>query len=125
MTDNITPFPGAADLPENPIQLVTRHGFCNHDTLLVDEHTRTITCADPKCAASINAFDYLRSQAHRLQFAWANYRSVTVKANEMVDRVTVLKREEQRLRGIVKRLQEKAAAGGAIVQPAARNEDQN
>jgi hypothetical protein len=59
------------------------------EAVTLDEHTRTVTCADPKCGA------------------WSAYRQAMTQANEVAERVTVLKKEEQRLRAMVKRLQEK------------------
>jgi len=106
---NVTELPGRAELPENLITLEPRRlGYCDHASITLDEHTRTVRCADPKCAAVLDPFDFLRSNARTLQMAWINYRQVTVRASEIAERVTDLKREEQRLRAQVKRHQEKA-----------------
>lgn len=49
----ITAFPGTAGMPENPMQLAPRQpGWCRHDAIVIDEHTRTVQCADPKCGAA-------------------------------------------------------------------------
>lgn len=111
MTDNITPFPGSAEMPENLLQLAPRHpGWCDHATLMIDGHLRTIACADPKCGAALDPFDYLHKNAQHLQRAWDNYRHASREATAAAERVSVLKKEEQRLRAMVKRLQEKSGA---------------
>lgn len=111
MSDNVTAFPGAADLPENPMQMAPRQpGWCRHDAVILDEHTRTIQCADPKCGAALDPFNFLKQQAHTISGAWSAHGQVMRQANEVAARVTVLKREEQRLRAMVKRLQEKTGA---------------
>lgn len=111
MTADIKSLPGAAGLPDNPVTIAPRHpGWCDHSAIVLDEHTRTLQCADPKCGAVLDPFDYLRSNARTLQRAWDNYRHVSGQATEVAERVTVLKREEQRLRAMVKRLQEKTGA---------------
>ena len=111
MTDNVTAFPGAADLPENPMQMAPRHpGWCRHDAVILDEHTRTIQCADPKCGAVLDPFNFLKQQAHTISGAWSAHSQAMRQANEVAERVTALKREEQRLRAMVKRLQEKTGA---------------
>lgn len=114
MTDNVTAFPGAPDLPDNPMQMAPRHpGWCRHDAVVLDDHNRTIQCADPKCGAVLDPFTFLLAQAHTISNAWDAHRRAMREANDVAARVTVLKREEQRLRAMVKRLQEKT--GSVIV----------
>jgi hypothetical protein len=109
--DTIRPFPGALGLPENPLQPAARHpGWCAHPTIVVDEHTRTIQCADPKCGAVLDAFDFVHKNAKHIQGAWDSHRQVMRQANEIAERLTVLKKEEQRLRAMIKRLQDKSGA---------------
>lgn len=111
MTDNVKAFPGAHDLPENPLQLAARRpGWCRHDSVVLDEHTRTVTCADPKCGAVLDPFQFLASNARTIQHAWYAHKQVTQQASEVAERVTALKKEEQRLRAMVKRLQEKTGS---------------
>jgi hypothetical protein len=111
MTDNVTAFPGAPGLPDNPMQIAPRHpGWCRHDAVILDEHTRTIQCADPKCGAVLDPFSFLKQQAHTISNAWSAYSHAMRQANEVANRVMVLKREEQRLRAMVKRLQDKTGA---------------
>jgi hypothetical protein len=110
-TDNVTAFPGGADLPENPMQIAPKHlTWCSHDAVILDGHTRTMQCADPKCGAALDPFTFLLKQVHTIESAWNAHKQAMRQANEVADRVTVLKREEQRLRAMVKRLQEKTGA---------------
>jgi hypothetical protein len=111
MSDNISPFPGG-DLPENPLAIESsgyRH-FCSHDAVTLDAHLRTVQCADPKCGAVLDPFNFLLSNAQTIRRAWDAHAQAMRQANEVIERVTVLKREEQRLRAMVKRLQEKSGA---------------
>jgi len=115
MSDNVKAFPGACDLPENPLKIAQRRpGFCRHDAVIIDEHTRTVLCADPKCGATLDAFDFIKTNAHTIQRAWESYRYAAAQSVEIAERVSVLKKEEQRLRAMVKRLQEKT---GAVFNP--------
>ena len=111
--DNVKPFPGAGDLPENPLQIEPRPAgvyFCRHDAVTLDEHTRTIKCADPKCGAILDPFGFLMSHARTIERAWSAHAHAMRQANEIAERVSVLKKEEQRLRAMVKRLQDKSGA---------------
>ncbi len=108
MADNVQQFPGAQALPDNPLELAPRRpGWCGHESVTLDEHTRTVICADPKCGATLDPFGFLVSNAHTIQRAWSAYKQAMRQANEVAERVTTLKKEEQRLRAQVKRLQEK------------------
>ncbi len=108
MTDNVQRFPGAGALPDNPMELAPRRpGWCGHESVTLDEHTRTVTCANPKCGAVLDPFKFLVSNAQTIQRAWSAYRQAMTQANEVAERVSVLKKEEQRLRAMVKRLQDK------------------
>jgi hypothetical protein len=103
MSDNVTPIGGGA-LPENPLQPAPRRdGFCDHDALIVDAHERTVRCANPKCGATIDPFGYLLHNARRIQQAWDMHKQVMRQVNEVNERVHALKKEEQRLRAMVKR----------------------
>jgi len=119
VNDNVTPFPGGAELPENPLQLAPhRSGWCSHPAIVLDHHTRSVHCADLKCGAVLDPFNYLLNNANTLQRAWSNYREASRQASEAAERVSVLKKEEQRLRAMVKRLQEKS---GAVVNVRAKD----
>jgi len=106
--DVIRQFPGV-ELPDNPMAIAQRKpGFCQHDKIVLDEHMRTVTCA--QCGAALDAFVFLLNNARTIQIAWQHHHGVMQKVREIGDRVDALKREEQRLRAIVKRLQEKSGA---------------
>lgn len=106
--DVIRQFPGT-ELPENLMVIAPRQpGFCQHEKVTLDEHTRTVTCA--KCGAVIDPFNFLLHNAKTIQMAWQHHRMAMHKVQEITERVDMLKREENRLRGIVKRLQSKNSA---------------
>lgn len=87
MNDNVQRFPGATALPDNPMELAPRRpGWCNHNAVTLDEHTRTVTCADPKCGAVLDPFNFLASNAHTIQRAWSAYRQAMTQANEIAER---------------------------------------
>ncbi len=107
--DNVTALPG---LPDNPLKLAQRSPgyYCSHPAVVLDDHTRTIQCANTQCGAQLDAFDFLRTNAHTIDSAWRAYREVNRKVAEVSERVHVLKKEEQRLRAMIKRLQDKSGA---------------
>lgn len=106
MSENVMSFPGAAaELPENPLQLERKRGFCAHDAVRLDEHSRTITCT--ACGAALDPFDFLRNSAQTLQSAWDRHRYVNDELRELNDRVTALKKEEARLKARIKTAQAK------------------
>jgi len=108
-TDNITALPTATGLPDNPLAIAPRHpGFCGHESVLLDEHSRTVQCA--KCGATLDAFGFLLGNARVIERAWMSHREVSRIAKEIAERVHVLKKEELRLRAMVNRLQEKSGA---------------
>ncbi|HKX42710.1 MAG TPA: hypothetical protein VJO99_16255, partial [Burkholderiaceae bacterium] len=72
------------------------------------------TCANTRCGATLDAFEFLRTNAHTIERAWLNYRQVSRQASEIAERVHVLKKEEARLRAMIKRLQDKSGAVLAV-----------
>lgn len=107
----IQAFPG---LPENPLQIekVTRTPFyCQHEAIRISSHDRTVHCAT--CNAALDPFDFLLHSAAILRRAWDNHKSASSMVAELNDRVMFLKKEEKRLRALVKRLQDKS---GEVVQ---------
>ena len=109
--DNVTAFPGASELPENPMQIApARPGYCDHAAVTLDPHTRTVQCANVACGAVLDPFHFLHANARTIATAWQNYRAVSNQAREIAERVHVLKKEEARLRAMIKRLQEKSGA---------------
>lgn len=113
--DNITALPGAAGLPDNPLAMAPRPPhWCSHAAVIVDQHSRSIRCADTRCGAALDAFDFLLTNAQLIERAWMNHREVSRQAREVTERVHALKKEEQRLRAMIKRLQEKTGAVVAV-----------
>jgi hypothetical protein len=110
--DNVTPLPCAAALPENPLAFAPRThlDWCRHEAVLIDVHTRSIRCAEVKCGAVLDPFDFLVSNARTVSSAWSNYHEMQRRVSELAERVHELKKEEQRLRAMVKRLQDKTGA---------------
>jgi hypothetical protein len=109
MTDNITELPHAAGLPDNPLVIAPRlPGFCAHEAVILDEHSRTVQCA--RCNATLDAFGFLLSNARVIERAWQGHREVSRIAKEIAERVHMLKKEELRLRAMVKRLQDRTGA---------------
>jgi hypothetical protein len=120
MSDNVTMFPGSTTLPENPMKLAPRMpGWCGHDAVILDEHSRTITCANPKCGAALDPFNFLTNNAKTIERAWSAHKEAMRQATEVAGRVAVLKMDEQRLCAMVKRLQEKS---GAVLQVRGRGD---
>ena len=115
MSDNIVvhAFP-AAEMPENLMAIAPRSPgvpyFCGHEAVTLDEHARMINCS--RCGATLEPFNFLQSNARTIQMAWHNYRDATNKLAELNERITILGKEEKRLRAQVKRLQEKT--GGVL-----------
>lgn len=108
--DNVISAFAGRELPPCPMTVTnsTNNLICNHPSLLIDTHDRSIRCA--KCNAVLDAFNYLATNGASIQRAWAEarfVRSEIEKLNESVDR---LKREEKRLKALVRRLQDKSAS---------------
>lgn len=114
MNDNVVSLPGTQPLPENPMEIKPRMSYCQHDRIIIDPHTRSVQCADIKCGAVLDPFNYLLNNAMSISRAWSSHKMVSTLAGELVERVGVLKKEEKRLRDMIKRLQEKT---GAVVSP--------
>jgi hypothetical protein len=106
--DRVVHFP-TPEAPVNPITLVPKAEvrFCSHDVIQLDEHQRQVTCA--QCAAVLDPFEFLRTNAHVIQRAWAANDEMRRMTADITARVAALKKEETRLRAMVKRLQEKTA----------------
>lgn len=106
MTDNVIRAFPSRDIPENPLTIERpKIGFCDHQSIRVEEHKRLVVCA--KCEAVIDPFDYLAYNAKHLRYAWDKHREVLSDIRELAERCQALEKEEKRLRGRVKRLQEK------------------
>lgn len=98
-----------ADLPENLMTLEKhRHVpfYCEHPAIRLDAHERMVHCT--KCGARLDPFDFLHSNARTITSAWHNYDQAKAQVRDIAERISVLKKEEKRLRGVVKRLQDKS-----------------
>lgn len=97
------------ELPEQTLlisdQPIGKKMFCQHARLSIDTHERRVACGD--CGQVLDPFQFLHQNAIVLQRAWQDYTHVKRELGEMQDRVSGLKKEEQRLRAMVKRLNEK------------------
>lgn len=80
-------------------------GFCNHESVTLNEHDRAVNCA--RCGATLDPFNFLMYNALTIRRAWQNYREASRKVSELNDRIAVLTKEEKRLRAQVKRLKDK------------------
>lgn len=79
--------------------------YCNHTALSIDAHERSVTCA--QCSQVLDPFNFLLNNALVLQRAWQDHAQVTRSLREMQDRITAMKKEEQRMRARVSRLKSK------------------
>lgn len=95
-------------LPENPMQIEAKGRdipYCEHPSIRINEHERTVHCA--KCNAALDPFNFLLRNAQTIQTAWTSYRMATEKVREVSERISSLMKEEKRLKARVKRLSEK------------------
>ena len=105
---DIRTLPCAEPLPENPLDIAPRRpDYCRHDSIILDEHERTVRCR--ACDALLDPFGFLLGNAHTLQRAWQHHRHVLNEVHDLNARLHELKKQEQRLRAQVKRLQEKTS----------------
>ena len=106
-------FP-TSELPENLMAIEPRPAsvpyYCAHEAVTLNEHDRVVNCA--RCGATLDPFNFLLTNARTIQMAWSNHKEATRKVGELNERISLLAREEKRLRGQVKRLREKA--GGVL-----------
>ena len=112
MSDNIRSLPGVEGIPECPMELVSSRGktiyHCDHASLIIDTHERSIRCA--KCDDALDPFNYIAATAQHIQCAWRDYKSVRSRISDFNESIARLQREEKRLKALVKRLQDKSAA---------------
>ena len=111
MADNIRSLPGVEGIPECPMELVSSRSkqiyYCDHPSLIIDVHERSIRCA--KCDAALDPFDYLERSGNQIQRAWDDYKAVRRRISDFNESIARLQREEKRLKALVKRLQDKSA----------------
>ncbi len=109
MSDKVVQaFPGVVDI-DNPLQLEKKPPggptFCYHHAVRINVHDRTIHCAD--CGKAHDPFDFVATQAVTIERAWQSHAQAKKMTEELNERVTFLKKEEDRLRAMVKRLKAK------------------
>ena len=102
--DVVRAFPG---LPVNPLQVepLHDHNYCRHDAIRIIRHERQVVCA--QCGRVLDPFAYLETNARTIQQAWESHRHVEARVRELGERLHAMKKEEQRLRAKLKRLQDK------------------
>lgn len=107
--DNVIHAFPTSELPENLVQVAPKASHlpyhCEHGAVRLDEHDRSVQCT--KCGAMLDPFNFILKQAKTLQTAWDNYKYVRRELNEVTERITYLKKEEQRIKARIKRLQSK------------------
>lgn len=102
--DVVKAFPG---LPINPLQVepLYDHAYCGHEAIRIIRKDRAVICA--KCNRVLDPFNYLEKNAQTIQMAWESHRQVEGKVRELSERLHTMKKEEERLRAKIKRLQAK------------------
>lgn len=107
--DNVIQAFPKPELPEQTLLISAqppgKKMFCQHTRLSIDTHERRVACGD--CGQVLDPFQFLHQNAITLQRAWQDHAHVKRELGEMQDRVSGLKKEEQRLRAMVKRLSDK------------------
>ena len=102
---NIRQFPGA-EIPEQTLSVERKYrGFCQHEKITLDEHSRTVRCV--ACSRVMDPFNFLLNEVNRLQDAWEQNRQVRKDTSERLERVEALKKEEARLKARIKTAKEK------------------
>ena len=97
---NIRQFPGA-EIPEQTLSVERKYrGFCQHEKITLDEHSRTVRCV--ACSKVMDPFNFLLYEVSRLQDAWERNRQVRKDTSDLIDRVETLKKEEARLKARIK-----------------------
>ena len=74
--------------------------YCNHQIILVDEHTRTVECEE--CGQIIDPFDYLHKVASEQLYLHEKYKSmerlVIAKAKELEEIKKAIKKDKRIIR---------------------------
>lgn len=108
MNENVTAFPGAAELPANPVTIKPEtFNMCDHGQIELDVHNRAVLCLG--CNKVMDPFDYLHYNAKTLQRAWDAHRQTLAMVNQLNDRISNLKTEEKRIKGRITRAVDGAA----------------
>jgi len=94
-------FP-SKELPECPVTIERRVGYCQHQSINLIEHDRQVVCT--KCGATLDPFDYLLHEARAISYGWEKYREVIRLIEERRKQLADLDKEKKRLQGQVRRL---------------------
>lgn len=106
-TNVIQAFGKKEDLGECPMTVKREnYNFCQHERIEADTHSRVLIRHG--CGATLDAFNFVLSQAKTMQRAWARYAHLQREAQELVGRVDALKKKEQRIKARVKRARDAA-----------------
>lgn len=97
-------FP-SRELPECPVSIERRAGYCQHARITLVEHDRNIVCAE--CGRTLDPFDYLLKEAFAIRRGWDEARHLAHLLVEKRQQVADLDKERKRLQAQVRRLKEK------------------
>jgi hypothetical protein len=97
----IRAFP-SRDLPECPVKVEEKAGYCRHGEIALVAHERRIECAE--CGATLDPFDYLLGDARAIRRGWENYRHVQQLIKERMETIAKLDKEKRRLQAQVRRI---------------------
>ena len=105
--DKVVALRPSPDLPDNPFTIeASPRDFCQHQRVVLDEHNRTVRCA--QCSKVLDPFDFLKNEVRGIQSAWESHRKVTAMVRELQTRVGELQSEEKRLKARIKTARAKA-----------------
>ena len=99
----IQAFP-ARELPECPVDVERRVGFCLHGQITLVEHDRQVVCA--QCGATLDAFNYLVAGALAIRRGWQDHRYVQEELKRKRQQLEDLEKARKRLQAAVRRLKQ-------------------
>jgi hypothetical protein len=92
--DNVIQAFQKSELPEQTLIIEPRPPgkpfFCQHGSLRINEHERTLHCA--QCGQALDPFDFIHKSAMVINRAWQDHTHVTREMRDMQDCVTALKK---------------------------------
>lgn len=99
----------SADLPEQTLIVekppAGKKMYCQHVGLRIDPHERSIACSE--CGQVLDPFEFLLTNAVTVNRAWQDHAYVKRELGEMQERISVLKKEEKRLKSQIGRHKDK------------------
>ncbi|WP_313036604.1 FtsB family cell division protein [Stenotrophomonas acidaminiphila] len=99
----IQAFP-ARDLPECPVDVERRVGFCQHRKITLVEHDREVVCTE--CGAKLDPFNYLLAGALAMRHGWSDHRYVVEELKRKRQQLEDLEKARKRLQAQVRRLKQ-------------------